>query len=225
MVERPSRGTFAGLHVFPGGKVDAADAIDDALSRELTDRAASRKLGVAQGGLAYWIAAIREAFEEAGVLLAYRGEGLVELYDDSIKSRFDARRRAVVAGEMEFAELCVAENLALATDRVHYFSHWITPIGAPARFDTRFFVAEMPSSQSVRLYEGELLGSQWIAPRDALDQHRRGRWQMIHPTLTTLETLANYEDLRRLLEDVSQWRHLPEVTDERVRQGMQRQPR
>src|SRR5262252_6330136 len=72
MVERPSRGAFAGLHVFPGGKVDAADAIDEALSRGLTDRDASRAIGVVSGGLAYWVAAIREAFEEAGVLLAYR---------------------------------------------------------------------------------------------------------------------------------------------------------
>jgi len=225
MVERPARGAFAGLHVFPGGKVDAADAVDDALSRQLTDRDASRKLGVADGGLAYWVAAIREAFEEAGVLLAYRGDALVGLADDPIGSRFDARRRAVVAGELSLAELCAAEHLTLATDRVHYFSHWITPIGAPARFDTRFFVAEMPSSQSVRVYEGELLGSQWIAPQDALDQHRRGRWQMIHPTLTTLETLASYESPSSLVGDVAEWRHLPEVTDERVRQGMQRRPR
>jgi len=225
MVERPARGTFGGLHVFPGGKVDASDALDGELLRGLDDREASRILGVERGGLAYWVAAIRESFEEAGVLLAYRDAALVDFADDAMNARIEGRRRALVSGEIEFAALCRNERVALAADRVHYFSHWITPVGAPARFDTRFFVAEMPARQHVRLHSNELRGAEWIAPREALDQHRLGRWQMIHPTLTTLETLANYHDVGRLIADVNAWCHLPDVTDERARQGMQRRSR
>lgn len=222
MVERPSRGAFGGLHVFPGGKVDGGDALDEARSRGRSDRDASRILGVARGGLAFWIAAIRESFEEAGVLFGYVGGHLVDLGDRPTRSRFEAHRRALIDGSLTLEVLCELERVTLATDRIHYFSHWITPIGAPARFDTRFFLAVMPPEQSVTLHANELERAEWIAPADALGRHRAGGFPMIHPTLTTLETLARYRDVDRLVEDVSAWRHLPDVTDEKVRQGMQR---
>jgi 8-oxo-dGTP pyrophosphatase MutT (NUDIX family) len=217
IVERPARGAFGGLHVFPG---DEVDTIDDAFSRDRSDRAASDILGVERGGLSYWVAAIRESFEEAGVLLGYDGDDLVDLSDASRRARFELR--ALIEGRLTLGELCGLEHLELAIERIHYFSHRITPLGAPARFDTRFFLAVMPPNQHVSLRANELEGGRWITPQAALERHRQGIWRMIHPTLTTLETLAGYADVDRLLADALSWRHLPEVTEERARQGMQR---
>jgi len=104
---------------------------------------------------------------------------------------------------------------------VHYFSHWITPLGPPRRYDTRFFLAHMPENQEPAHHEGELEDGLWIRPGEALARKDSGEWTMIFPTLTTLRSLARYDDVRSLEADVLAWRHLPEITDERHRQGMQ----
>lgn len=221
MVERPGAADFGGMHVFPGGKVDVADASVEARYTDLNDALASERLGMARGGIAFWNAAIREAFEEAGVLLAYRGERLVDLSDAATRDRFANYRAAVHKGELSLVELCAREDLHLATDRVHYFSHWITPVGPPRRYDTRFFVAPMPANQQTAHHERELEDGVWVRPPDALAYRESARWTMIFPTLTTLQSLARYATVAALEADVRAWRHLPEVTAERHRQGMQ----
>ena len=100
-----------------------------------------------RGGLRYWITAIRECFEECGVLLAYRDGALFDPVDTAERMRFDGYRNALAAGRLGLPEMARREALQLATDRVLYFSHWITPPSAPARFDTRFFIAAMPPGQ------------------------------------------------------------------------------
>ena len=221
MVERPGAADFGGMHVFPGGKVDAADATVESRCVALSDAIASERLGVARGGIAFWSAAIREAFEEAGVLLGYRQDRLVDLSDHATRDRFADHRAAVHKGELSIVALCERENLRLATDRVHYFSHWITPLGPPRRYDTRFFLAHMPENQEPAHHEGELEDGLWVRPADALAHADEGRWTMIFPTLTTLRSLARYADVVALETDVRAWRHLPEITPERHRQGMQ----
>jgi 8-oxo-dGTP pyrophosphatase MutT (NUDIX family) len=222
MVERPGSAAFGGLHVFPGGKVDPADRVDAAHCDGLSDEAASAWLGVPEGGLAYWVAAIRESFEEAGVLLGRLQGRLIETADPQLEARFQRHREALVRGELKMSDLCLREEIVLAADRVHYFSHWITPEGAPARFDTRFFLAVMPENQIVSHHAEELEDGLWITPQEALSHHVSGRWRMIYPTLTTLETLARFDTIEALVAAVQSWSHLPEVTDERNRQGMQR---
>ena len=221
MVERPGAADFGGMHVFPGGKVDVADASVEPRCVGLSDAVASKRLGIASGGLAFWSAAIREAFEEAGVLLAYRGERLVDLSDPATRDRFADLRDAVHKGDLSIVDLCRREELRLATDRVHYFSHWITPLGPPRRYDTRFFLAHMPENQETAHHERELEDGLWVRPRDALGHRETERWMMIFPTLTTLQSLARYDRVDALVGDVRAWRHLPEVTPERHRQGMQ----
>jgi hypothetical protein len=108
---------------------------------------------------------------------------------------------------------------------VHYFSHWITPVGPPRRYDTRFFLAHMPENQEPAHHEGELEDGLWVRPADALANQVAGKWTMIFPTLTTLRSLARYERVAALEADVLAWRHLPKVTDERHRQGMQHSER
>jgi 8-oxo-dGTP pyrophosphatase MutT (NUDIX family) len=226
MVRRPGAADFGGMYVFPGGKVDAADADAAHLCPTLTDAEASRRLGIDRGGLAYWVAAIRESFEEAGVLLARpRGGARGGTSDNAApgaEERFGEYRHAMHEGQVTFAELCDAEGLDLAADVVHYFSHWITPKGPPRRYDTRFFLAEVPGNQRLTHLRQELTDGVWVRPADALAHHRAERWRMIMPTLSTLRTLARYVSLQALFADVVSGRHLERVTDELGRQGMQR---
>lgn len=224
MVQRPGRGVFPNLHVFPGGKVDSADAGLSHLCRDLSDAAASAALGLQSGGLRYWVTAIRECFEECGVLLAYRAEALFEPRNEGERERFHGYRNALINGELTLPELARSECLQLATDRVRYFSHWITPESAPARFDTRFFIAAMPPGQYAAGHHEETAGGVWVRPADALRHHEAERWQMIHPTLTTLGTAARYASVDALMAAVAAGTHLPDVDDALYEQGMQRVP-
>ena len=221
MVQRPGRGTFPNLHVFPGGKVDPDDDGLSHLCEGLDDSQASTRLGVASGGLRYWVTAIRECFEECGVLLAYRQHRPYEPTDAAEHARFEDSRNALAAGGDSLASLAEREELRLATDRVLYFSHWITPATAPARFDTRFFVTRMPEGQRALGHSGETVGGVWVRALDALAHFDAGRWQMIHPTLTTLRTVARYARVDDLLAAVAARRHLDEVTNTLHQQGMQ----
>ncbi|HSE00861.1 MAG TPA: hypothetical protein VLB72_09025, partial [Burkholderiales bacterium] len=148
-----------GVHVFPGGALDAADDSPAlrALCAGIDDAAASRALGIQRGGLAHWIAAIREAFEEAGILLAYDAAGGIVSVDEATAERYRAQRRALDEGRSDFAEFMVGEGLRLAVDRLRYFGHWITPVGSPRRYDTRFFVAVAPEGQEARHDERETI--------------------------------------------------------------------
>ena len=204
---RTLRAAFvAGAHVFPGGALDPADADGDALGPArgpLDDGTASRFLGVRDGGLAYWLAAIRECFEEAGLLLARHRDGRpLRLDGPDAAARFDAYRRAVHRGELSMAELCEAEQLVLATEELVYVSHWITPEGGPRRFDTRFFAARAPEGQEALHDDVEAIASAWMRPADALAAGRRGDVLLILPTLENLATLAAHATVDDLLTDL-----------------------
>jgi 8-oxo-dGTP pyrophosphatase MutT (NUDIX family) len=188
--------------------LDDADLLfkNNGLCNCLDDASASGMLGVAADGLAYWAAAIREAFEESGLLLARNGAGsLVTLTDAEVAARFDAQRRQLNAGELDFAALIAAESLQLAADQLVYFAHWITPVTAPRRYDTRFFMAEAPPEQEPFHDDHETIAATWISPAGALTLHQRGEFEMRTPTVRTLETFANCNDvasLRRSLDSI-----------------------
>ncbi|MCZ6641914.1 MAG: NUDIX domain-containing protein [Gammaproteobacteria bacterium] len=219
MVQRPRTGDFPDLHVFPGGKVDEQDFIPEHATG-LDDDEASRMIGVDAGGLRSWVAAIRECFEECGVLLATRNGEPVQLKDAAESQRFEENRHALISGELSMDSFCKAEDLELACDRLTYFSHWITPETAPRRFDTRFFITRMPDGQATLAHVWETADDVWVVPNDALAEYRAGRWQMISPTLTTLASIAEYQTVTEMLADVAREGHLDELTDEMRTQGM-----
>ena len=209
MLRRTLAAVFAGgMFVFPGGAVDDADRSPDVESwcDGLDDRQASRLLAVDEGGLGFWIAAIRECFEEAGVLLARGSDGDVVRFDDpTVEQRYLAYRDAVHHGTLRLVELCATEGLRLTTDDIHYVSHWITPIGERRRFDTRFFVARAPEAQQPLHDDHETIASLWVRPADALDRHERGDLAMIAPTRNNLELLvphATAEDALGALAEI-----------------------
>jgi 8-oxo-dGTP pyrophosphatase MutT (NUDIX family) len=207
MLRRHPSTAFGSVHVFPGGVVDAADH-DPALDERcpgLDDADASIQLGIPSGGRAFWVAAVREAFEEAGVLLARTAEGSVVRFDEhpDTEARFASHRRALNARERPFLDVLADEDLTLAVDDVRYFSHWITPEGEPKRFDTRFFLARAPEGQVYAHDDGELIGSEWVRPRDALHRHRAGTFAMIGPTIVSLQDIGRFATCDELLSSRS----------------------
>ena len=191
MVRRTIDAVFSpGAHVFPGGALDQADRSTELERRcdGLDDVTASAVLGVPDGGLGYFVAAARECFEEAGLLLARR-EG--ELVTDA--DRYRSNRDALNAGERSLLDLCVAESLTLAVDLLMPFGHWITPVGPPRRFDTRFFVAPAPAGQDPSHDGWETTEGTWMRPADVLDAAARSEVDLIEPTRHTLQALTNYD--------------------------------
>jgi len=221
MLQRHLNSDFVGgAYVFPGGKVDDADRGDEAKHRCVgrSDAEASVLLGVAHGGLAFWVAALRECFEEAGVLLSYHdgtepGGPLVDATDPVTRRRLAAMRAALVAagGEADFLAAAAAEGLCLAVDRVHYFSHWITPEPAPKRYDTRFFVAALPPGQVPVHDDHETVDTVWVEPADALARAKAGEFDLIFPTMKNLEAISRFESSVELLAAAAAIERVPTV--------------
>lgn len=208
MLQRTLSAAFAkGMYVFPGGRVDVGDSEDELedLCDGLSDEEASSLLQVPTGGLAYWVAAIRECFEEAGVLLARHNSSQEILCFDNpdVVAKFAQARQQIYEGTLTLVQLCVRENLHLITDSIHYVSHWITPLGESRRFDTRFFVARAPHAQEPLHDDGETIASLWVTPGDALTRRERGELAMIPPTIKNLEFLADHQTTTDVLDAAS----------------------
>jgi 8-oxo-dGTP pyrophosphatase MutT (NUDIX family) len=205
---------WSGLHLFPGGAVDDADRHADleAVCRGRTDAQASAILGVDDGGLAFWVAAVRECFEEAGVLLASDASGhVISFADDDTAARFESHRAAVDTGGERLLEVLRAEGLTITADDIHYFSHWITPVGAPRRYDTRFFVAQAPSEQVPLHDDREAIAQLWIQPADALARHAAGELEMIPPTVENLKGIARFDKTDELMAAAAAIAQVPAI--------------
>jgi 8-oxo-dGTP pyrophosphatase MutT (NUDIX family) len=223
MVRRSLAASFVGgAFVFPGGTVDPADGasgLGDVVDGR-TDEDASRVLGLESGGLALWVAAVRECFEEAGLLLARTSGGAPIGFDEpAVAARFVEHRAALIGGRQTLAEVCRGEGLRLALGHIHYFAHWITPTASPRRFDTRFFVAAEPAGQQPLHNPGELIDQVWIRPDDALDGHRRGTFDLILPTIHNLQAIARFERAADLLAATAATASVPTVVPRVVPDG------
>jgi 8-oxo-dGTP pyrophosphatase MutT (NUDIX family) len=194
-----------GAYVFPGGKVDTQDEADEVLSRceGLKPERAAALLQMppttALRAAAFWVAGVRELFEEAGVLLAYRSDALVNFSRPADASRFADWRRRLNASETAVGAMLAAEDLRLATDRLHYVSHFITPEGPPRRFSTRFFLTTLPPGQEADHHPLEADEGVWISPRAALQAWTENRLGMIPPTVMNLRYLAEFDRLDSVL--------------------------
>jgi glyoxylase-like metal-dependent hydrolase (beta-lactamase superfamily II)/8-oxo-dGTP pyrophosphatase MutT (NUDIX family) len=201
MVERSHAADFvAGAYVFPGGAVDDADAHPDLQARVqgLSDHAASRRLGVASNGIGYWVAAVRECFEEAGILLAVDAGGAPIAPERMLA--LTAYRDQLNAGEIGFLEFLEREDLYLPCDRIAYFAHWITPPARSRRYSTRFFVALAPAGQVGSHDAGETVSHTWIRPADALARFEQGTLTLVNATRDALARLGGYAEARAALE-------------------------
>jgi 8-oxo-dGTP pyrophosphatase MutT (NUDIX family) len=204
MLRRNLNSDFVGgAYVFPGGRVDETDAGARAerLSYGLGDDQASRRLALDSGGLAYYVACLRELFEEAGLLVVCTRDGApIHLSDDATIQRLAMSRRDVNAGTLDFLEVLEREGLVLDLRGLEYVAHWVTPSGFSRRFDTRFFVVRAPLDQVATHDAGETVADQWIRPRDALDAHARGELEMMPPTIRNLEAIAHLTTSQEVIE-------------------------
>jgi 8-oxo-dGTP pyrophosphatase MutT (NUDIX family) len=193
MLRRTKAAAFAGgMYVFPGGKVDAADG---------------------KGDEGYVIAAIRECYEEAGVLLARDARGL--WVTDGHPAL--AHRQAVYDGSVDLRQLCAQHQLTPAVDDLVWISHWITPVGESSRrFDTRFFIAVAPLAQNSRHDDNETIASTWIGPREALRRRERRELTMMPPTIKNLEFVAAHRSAAAAMESARKLRR-PEPILPRLR--------
>jgi 8-oxo-dGTP pyrophosphatase MutT (NUDIX family) len=215
MLRRNLNSDFVGgAYVFPGGGVDLTDAGPDAqeLALGLSDVDASRRLALESGGLAYYVACLRELFEEAGLLVACNASGESVLFNDEATiAQMAAHRRDVNAGSVGFIAMMQKEGLLLDLRGLEYVAHWVTPVGPPRRFDTRFFVALAPEGQTATHDAGETVADQWVRPKDALDAHARGELDMIFPTIRNLEAIAGFASSREVLDYARSLTNIPRI--------------
>jgi 8-oxo-dGTP pyrophosphatase MutT (NUDIX family) len=213
----------AGDFVFPGGKIEADDIPDDAVDwcRGLEVKAAARRLSLEPAprtALGFWIGAIRETFEEAGLLLAVDAQGR----DVSVDApRFADYRKACHADHRAFWTMVRAEGLRLTTDRNVYFARWITPEEQPLRFDTRFFAAPAPAGQEPTGDDYEMTDLKWLTPQEAVEAQGRGEITLRNPTVKNLMLFDGARDTAHALERVRD-REVPTIRPRIIMEGDQR---
>lgn len=202
MTRRPPGMQFlGGLYVFPGGSVRKEDYSEGLLRRcRGVSREEARKIVgselTPELSLGHWVAGIRELFEEVGILLCTAEDGGSPT--KRVRERLAQRRMALIEGSMSFQGLLESERLFCDLARLVYFSHWLTPAEFPTRFDTRFYLALLPSDQSPLSSSQEVVRTLWVSPERALDLCQEGVLPMIFPTFTSLRTLADFDSLESL---------------------------
>ncbi|HSV20964.1 MAG TPA: MBL fold metallo-hydrolase [Casimicrobiaceae bacterium] len=193
LLQRHANAAFlGGAYVFPGGALDREDASAAWAIRVigLDARAANRRLGLARGALAYWVAAVRECFEEAGLLLAVDREG--EPPSLGRLPTLTRQRTALNAGQTSFAALMAQEDLYIPAASLAYFAHWVTPPLRSRRFDARFFLAKAPEGQDALHDTVETVHSVWLTPQQALNRAERGEIELAFATRTVLRSLSAF---------------------------------
>ena len=190
MVKRRPSASFGSTFAFPGGVLEESDALVHELCRGVTPAEADRRLGLASGGLDYYSAAIRELFEESGVLLAEHALSTQQLAD---------ARRALNDATLRWDEFAADNGLTLCCDELHYFSFWVTPVGLPKRYSARFFLAQIMGEQEACHDGGELTESCWMTAADILRARKMKSMKLPYVTRKTLQRVAKLDTVPELL--------------------------
>lgn len=208
----------AGMYAFPGGVVDPADTLDTIAWAGPSAAAWAARLGVdpsrARG---YLCAAVRETFEESGVLLAGPG-GRDARPDDLSGPAWEADRLALLDRSRTLAQVLASRDLAVRSDLLAAWAHWVTPEVEERRYDTWFFVARITRARLVRDASGEADRMRWTTPAGALARHERGDWAMMLPTRTVLAEIADFPSVDAVFAAAPE-RRLPQVRPVAVLDG------
>jgi len=208
LLRRSRRSGFVpGAYVFPGGRVDASDAAPEVVARldGLDGDRAARRLDLPDGeppALAYYLAAIREAFEETGILVGTRAGDGGPPATAAEDAAVDALRDDLMEDRRSFAAVLAAMGARLDGGAMEYLAHWITPVAEPRRYDTRFFAARVPRGSRAIVDRREMTDALWISPSAALRRHGQDSLPMIFPTIKTLEQLARYSTTEEALREI-----------------------
>jgi 8-oxo-dGTP pyrophosphatase MutT (NUDIX family) len=196
--------TYAGVYVFPGGRVEPGDWSEPMLNqiRGLSGDQARQALGCdleTAVCLGYWVAAVRELFEEAGIHFFIDQEGAPFRSGKApLTGNLAEKRSALQNGKLQFAQMLAAEALFCDLGRLSYFFHRVTPEHYKTRFDTRFYLASLPSEQVPLEASEEVVESLWITPEDALQRHQDQRFLIMPPTVAVLRMLAEQRSWQAL---------------------------
>jgi 8-oxo-dGTP pyrophosphatase MutT (NUDIX family) len=202
---------LGGYYAFPGGKVDLADRQPATLKRLRGIDTASAAGRLGDTGevppLAYWVTAVRELFEETGLLLAVDADGSpVDARAPAMAPHLESLRARLVSGELSFGALLASEGWLADAAALAYLSHFITPPTSPIRFSARFFLCPLPAGQAPRLILEETSAGVWTAPADAYRRFASGEWPMAEPAEYAMRYLAQFESYDAL------WaHHLPDA--------------
>ena len=191
MVRRHEKSSFGSAYAFPGGVVDPEDSEVHEFCHGLTSAEANSRLGVEDNGLDYYSAAVRELFEEAGVLLADLS---------SLDENLTSVRDELNGGSLNWADFVTRNKLTLDCSNLYYISHWVTPPIMPKRYSTRFFLTELPVGQVAMHCGGELTESRWATATEMLAAGRRGDVKLHFPTIKTLESIARHKTMLELID-------------------------
>jgi len=216
-----SAGFVPGAYVFAGGRVDLADAETEAVQRlrGLSPDAAAERLQMGPDALppaaAYYVAALREAFEETGLLVGVESSGgpARSAGEDPAVARV---RDRLLADEITFGQALDVLEVTVEATAIEYVAHWITPVQEPRRYDTRFFAAVVERERKELLNPAEMTHALWLTPREALERHAGGRLPMVFPTIRTLEDLLDYASAEEALSAYAA-REIPPILPRLVR--------
>jgi 8-oxo-dGTP pyrophosphatase MutT (NUDIX family) len=195
---KPTMAFAPGAYVFPGGSVDQRDADEEVAWAGPDVSVWAGLLGTSPSlARAVVCAAVRETFEESGVLLA--GAAAEKIVADTTGDDWEADRQALLDRSVSLAELLARRGMILRSDLLRPWARWITPAAEPRRFDARFFAAALPAGQRTRDVGGEASAVQWISPAGAIDAGRAGEIELWLPTAMTLAELSDYSDIAGVL--------------------------
>jgi len=207
LTRRPEGMRFlGGMYCFPGGGVSKEDCLPRMMARcaGVTPQQARIIIGAQfrpQAALGFWTAAIRELFEEVGILLTVGDPGTSASIEAMPTHRLAEKHGALISKSLAFAELLESENLYCDASALVHFSHWQTPAQNSLRFDTHFFLAGLPPAQTPLPSSYEVIHSLWVTPDRAIQLFERGELPLIFPTFASLRTLADFETLESVFQE------------------------
>ena len=211
MIQRSKAMKFlAGVHAFPGGRLEEDDLSEENFARcKGFDKIKAHELILDNNtyhtdmnySLGFWITGIREVFEEIGILFAYNQDlELVDLSNSTQKAKFEAYRNDLLQDKIRFSEIIAQEDLIYAIDKLFYFTHFITPELSPIRYDTRFFLAELPPNQTIQHNSSEIISTVWASPSELLKSYRKKEIKLIPPQYACLTKLQKVVDIKAFCE-------------------------
>lgn len=201
MVKRHRNARFMSEHhVFPGGAIDKQDLTKESKRRliGLDDNFLKNLRDVHEDPSLLWVIAIRELFEETGILIAVNDEGNSIGNIKEITNRLKKYQRKLQTKQITMVDILTNENIYYAANNLKYFGRFITPALSPIRFDTQFFICKFPQNQSINLFYDELTEGVWASPRELLSKFKKNEIKLIFPQYFTLKRLKKFKTIKEV---------------------------
>jgi 8-oxo-dGTP pyrophosphatase MutT (NUDIX family) len=204
MAKRHENNKFlGGHHVFPGGRIDDQDIIKESRERVvgLDKNFANTLKEIYEDPFVFWIIAIRELFEETGILLATNEiREQIDINDRDMK-KFHNYQEDLQKNQETMTKILIKENLYYDAAKVRYFGRLVTPAMSPIRFDTQFFLCKIPQKQKINLFSDELTEGLWDSPKQILKLYKKKQIKIIFPQYSTLRRLAKFKTIQEAFDN------------------------